>query len=89
MLSKKALNFLVIIALTTATFLWTFFIFHIPFDMMVVLSVILTRIFASFFILRDYSLTWSKASQKTFLIKVLVYVVAFLVYSPFFYTKIY
>jgi hypothetical protein len=42
MLSKKALNFLVIIALTTATFLWTFFIFHIAF-LIIIFGATVTR----------------------------------------------
>ena len=85
---KRILNFLVIIILSYITFIWTFFIFHIPVDYKVIVGVILVRIIASRFILRDYSLSWSKASQKTFLIKSFVYVVAFLVYMPYFYGEV-
>lgn len=88
MLDKRILNFLVIILLSTVTFWWTFFIFHKPFDFIVVLSIIFVRILASFFILEDYSLSWSKVSQKTFLIKTVVYCAAFLVYLPIFYGKV-
>lgn len=84
-IDKRILNFLVIIVLTTSTFLWTFFIFHMSFDYMLVGSVILIRIISSFFILNDYSISWSKVSQKTFLIKSFVYITAFLVYLPIFY----
>lgn len=84
-IDKTLLNFLVIIVLTFSTFLWTFSIFHMPFDNTVVLSVIFIRIIASLVILSDYSLSWSKASQKTFLIKSFVYIMAFLVYAPLFY----
>lgn len=84
-IDKTLLNFLVIIVLTFGTFLWTFFIFHMPFDNTIVLSVISIRIIASLIILSDYSLSWSKASQKTFLIKSFVYIMAFLVYAPLFY----
>ena len=84
-IDKTLLNFLVIIVLTFGTFLWTFFIFHMQFDKTVVLSVILIRIIASLVILSDYSLSWSKASQKTFLIKSFVYIMAFIVYAPLFY----
>ena len=84
-LDKRILNFLVIIILSFITFWWTFFIFHIPFDFTVVVSVIFIRMLASAFIFHDYSLSWSKASQKTFLLKSLVYIVAFLVYMPIFY----
>ena len=84
-LDKRILNFLVIIGFSSITFWWTFFIFHMPFDFLVVGSVIFIRIIASLFIFNDYSLSWSKVSQKTFLIKSIVYIVAFLVYLPVFY----
>jgi len=84
-IDKRVLNFLVIIFLSFITFAWTFFIFHTPFDFKVVASVICIRMLASFSIYGDYSLSWSKASQKTFLIKSFVYVVAFLIYLPIFY----
>ncbi|MFA6195051.1 MAG: nucleoside-diphosphate sugar epimerase/dehydratase [Sulfurimonas sp.] len=87
-IDKRILNFLVIIVLTFITFWWTFFIFHMPFDLTVVGSVMLIRSIASFIILKDYSHSWSKASQKTFLIKSFVYSTAFLVYLPLFYTKV-
>ncbi len=87
-IDKPLLNFLVIIVLSFATFLWTFFIFHISFDEKIVLTVISIRIIASLFIFRDYSLSWSKVSPKTFLLKSVVYIVAFLVYATIFYTYI-
>lgn len=85
---RRILNFLVIIALSFITFWWTFFIFHASFDIKLVLIVIAVRALSSFFIFSDYSLSWSKASQKTFLIKSFVYIAAFLIYMPFFYTKV-
>lgn len=87
-IDKRVLNFLVIITLSFATFWWTFFIFHTPFELDVALSVILIRMVSSFVIFSDYSLSWSKASQKTFLIKSFVYIAAFLIYMPMFYGKI-
>ena len=86
-IDKRILNFLVIIILTLSTFTWTFFIFHIPINFEVVLVVLVVRTLSSFFILNDYSLSWSKASQKTFLIKSIVYLVAFILYAPKFYVK--
>ena len=85
---KRILNFLVIIILTCITFWWTFFIFHIPFDFKLVFSVIAIRILFSLLIFNDYSLSWSKASQKTFIIKSVVYISAFLVYLPIFYGEV-
>lgn len=86
--NRKVINFLVIILLTFITFWWTFFVFHVEFDLYLVLSVIVVRMLASFIILNDYSLRWSKISQKTFLIKSFVYIVAFVFYMPLFYTDI-
>ncbi len=73
-----------IITLTTLTFAWTFFIFHLPFDMNIVACIIILRILASTFIFKDYSLSWSKATQKTFLLKSIVYIVPFLLYAPYY-----
>ncbi|MEA2016805.1 MAG: SDR family NAD(P)-dependent oxidoreductase, partial [Campylobacterota bacterium] len=83
-LNKKILNFIVIISLTIITFGWTFFIFHLPFDTTLVVSVIIIRIIASLLIFKDYSLSWSKATQKTFLLKSIVYIVPFFLYGFYF-----
>jgi len=85
---RRILNFLLIMLLTYITFWWTFSIFHTPFDIGLFLTVLIVRIIASTLILKDYSLSWSKVSQKTFLIKSFVYIVAFLIYLPIFYGKI-
>ncbi|WP_419770620.1 MAG: polysaccharide biosynthesis protein [Candidatus Marinarcus sp.] len=87
-IDKRILNFIVIITLTLFTFWWTFFIFHIKFDIKPVLLVLLVRMLASALIFQDFSLSWSKASQKTFLIKCFVYSVAFVIYFPFLYGKV-
>ncbi|MDD2653430.1 MAG: nucleoside-diphosphate sugar epimerase/dehydratase [Sulfurimonas sp.] len=87
-IDKRILNFLVIIFLSVLTFWWTFFIFHQPIEWQVVAGVIAVRIFASLLIFKDYSLSWSKATQRTFLLKSVVYIAAFLVYAPFFYAKV-
>ncbi|WP_373034638.1 UDP-N-acetylglucosamine 4,6-dehydratase (configuration-retaining) [Sulfurimonas sp.] len=87
-IDRRILNFLVIIIFTFITFWWTFFIFHQSFDISIVLSVIAIRMVASRSIFNDYSLAWSKASQKTFLIKSFVYIAAFFVYLPIFYGEI-
>ena len=71
--------------LTILTFEWTFFLFKMPSDYSIILIVLSIRLLCSFFILKDYSLAWSKASQKTFLIKSFVYIIAFLIYMPIIY----
>ncbi len=84
-LDKRLLNYFVIVFLTFVSFYWTFWIFHKEFLLEVVVGVVLVRLIASTFILRDFSISWSKSTQKTFLIKSVVYISAFLVYMPFFY----
>lgn len=71
-LNKKILNFLVIIVLSFITFWWTSFIFHLNMAWNVLATIIGLRILASFLIFKDFSLSWSKSTQKTFLIKTIV-----------------
>lgn len=87
-LDKRILNFVVIIALTIITFWWTFFIFHMEFEIRFVLGVIAIRMLASLLIFKDFSLSWSKATQKTFIMKSIVYIVAFCIYMPFYYGEL-
>ena len=85
---KRILNFLVIISLTCITFWWTFFIFKLPFAWDVVGMVIVFRILASLLIFRDFSLSWSKVTQKTFLLKSIVAIVPYFFYAGLLYQKI-
>ena len=87
-LDKRILNILVIVVLTFITFTWTFWIFHHAVELSVVAIVTIIRIIASILLFKDYSLSWSKVTQKTFLLKSLVYIVAFCVYAPLFYTQV-
>jgi UDP-N-acetyl-D-glucosamine 4,6-dehydratase len=89
LINKHFLNYLVIILLTIVTFTWTFWVFHQEFIVEVVITVIVIRLVMSTFIYKDYSLSWSKATPKTFLIKSVVYVSAFAIYIPIFYGEIY
>ena len=86
---KRVFNILVIIILTLITYSWTFWIFHMEIDYSFVFVVIGIRIVASIVVLQDYSLSWSKATQKTFLLKSMVYVAAFCVYAPLYYGHFY
>lgn len=87
-IDKRILNFIVIFFLSSLTFSWSFWIFHQPIDINVIIIVIISRSIASLLLFKDFSLSWSKASQKTFLIKSVVYIVAFCFYMPFFYSSI-
>ena len=81
-------NFLIIIILTFITFFWTFTIFQIPFNLKLVLLVSFLRILSSIFIFKDFYLSWSKITQKTFLIKSFVYTLPLFIYLPLFYKEI-
>jgi len=87
-LNKKILNFTVIILLSIITFLWTCFIFEVEIDYKAIVLVIFVRMLGSRFIFDDYTLSWSKATQKTFLIKSLVYIVSFVLYIPILYGEV-
>ena len=87
-IDKRILNYLVIIGLTLISFYWTFWIFHKEFLVDVVVSVIAIRLIASTLIFRDYTISWSKSTQKTFLIKSIVYIGAFIIYMPLFYGEV-
>jgi len=88
-IDKRILNILVIITLSFLTFYWTYWIFHETLQINVVITVIIIRLFSSFLLFKDYSLSWSKSTQKTFLIKSAVYLAAFMVYMPIYYGEIY
>ncbi|MBD3795994.1 MAG: polysaccharide biosynthesis protein, partial [Epsilonproteobacteria bacterium] len=60
------------IVLSFITFWWTSFIFHLDMAWNVIVTIIGFRILASLLIFKDFSLSWSKATQKTFLIKTIV-----------------
>ena len=85
---RRLYNFLIIALLSFATMFWTFYAFHLPFDMQMVLVVIAVRMIASLLIFKDYSLSWSKSTPKTFLFKSAVYITAFTVYMPIYYGTI-
>ncbi len=87
-IDKRILNILLIITLSTLTFSWTFWISHLAIQWHVIGVVILVRILASIFIFQDFSLSWSKVTQKTFILKSFVYMSAFCVYAPLYYTHV-
>jgi len=84
-IDKRVQNYLVIILLSIVTFYWTFWILHQDPIWEIVFAVVAVRLFASTVVYRDYSSSWSKSSQKTFLVKSLVYLIAFAIYMPVFY----
>lgn len=67
---KRILNILVIIFLSVITFAWTTWIFHYEFSLHILSTIIALRLIFSYAIYNDYSLSWSKATGKTFSLKV-------------------
>lgn len=87
-LDKRILNFLVIILLSLATFWWSIFVFHEDFHWGALGLIIALRIVASVFLFKDFSLSWSKATQKTFLIKSFVVLAPLVIYGPILYGEL-
>ncbi|MDD5405360.1 MAG: nucleoside-diphosphate sugar epimerase/dehydratase [Sulfurovaceae bacterium] len=89
-IDRRILNVLAIAVFTFMSFGLIFWITHKSWNIMwiPVWVIIFIRILASFLLFRDYSLSWSKVTQKTFLLKSIIYATAFAVYMPFFYKKI-
>ena len=81
-------NIIVIVFLTLATFSWTFYLFHLPFNISIILLVVAIRLIASRLIFHDYAISWSKVSPKTFLIKSTVYISSFFISMLFLYGKV-
>ena len=87
-LNKKILNFLVIIFLSFVTFWWTSFIFHVDFNWNVVLVIIALRVLTSVIVFKDYSLSWSKVTQKTFLMKTIIVTIPMIISIAIFYKEV-
>ncbi len=87
-LNKKILNFLVIIFLSFVTFWWTSFIFHVDFNWNVVLVIIALRVLTSVIVFKDYSLSWSKVTQKTFLMKTIIVTIPMIISIAIFYKEL-
>jgi len=88
LLDKKILNFLVIVVLSFGTFWWTSFIFHLDIDWNVIGVIIVLRVIGSIFIFKDFTLSWSKATQKTFFIKTAVVGIPMLFTMVIFYQEV-
>ena len=87
-LDKRILNFLVIIIISLGTIWWSSFIFHIHFSWNVFFTIVVLRSLASFLIFKDYSLSWSKSTQKTFLIKTIVVIIPMILSIGIFYQEV-
>lgn len=82
---KRFLGIIVTIVFSLFSLLSTTSLLNIDFSILVFLLIILSRVIASFLFFDDYKLSWSKASTKTGLMKILLSLVSFIVYLPILY----
>ncbi|RBQ29228.1 UDP-N-acetylglucosamine 4,6-dehydratase (configuration-retaining) [Aliarcobacter vitoriensis] len=82
---KRFLGIIVNIIVSIFTFYLVTFLIHKEFSLLALSSIISTRILFSFLLFDDYKLSWSKASTKTGLMKIILALISFIVYTPILY----
>lgn len=84
-LDKRFLGVVVNIAVSIFSLYLVAFLLNIELNFTILVVVIVFRILASFLLFDDYKLSWSKASTKTGLMKIVLALVAFAIYTPILY----
>ncbi|MCT7599768.1 UDP-N-acetylglucosamine 4,6-dehydratase (configuration-retaining) [Aliarcobacter butzleri] len=82
---KRFLGVIVNIVVSIFSLYLVAFLLNIELSFTILVVVIGFRILASFLLFDDYKLSWSKASTKTGLMKIVLSAIAFLVYAPILY----
>ncbi|WP_151949630.1 UDP-N-acetylglucosamine 4,6-dehydratase (configuration-retaining) [Aliarcobacter butzleri] len=82
---KRFLGIIVNIIVSIFTFYLVTFLIHKEFSLLALSTIIITRILFSFLLFDDYKLSWSKASTKTGLMKIILALISFMIYMPFLY----
>ncbi|MCT7481718.1 UDP-N-acetylglucosamine 4,6-dehydratase (configuration-retaining) [Aliarcobacter cryaerophilus] len=82
---KRFLGVIVNIVVSIFSLYLVAFLLNIELSFTILVVVIGFRILASFVLFDDYKLSWSKASTKTGLMKIVLSAIAFLVYAPILY----
>lgn len=82
---KRFLGIVVNIIVSIFSLYLVAFLLNIELSFTILVVVIGFRILASFLLFDDYKLSWSKASTKTGLMKIVLSAIAFLVYAPILY----
>ena len=82
---KRFLGILAILVISTFSLLLVSILLNKKFSLLILGSIIFTRIIFSFIFFDDYKLSWSKASTKTGLMKILLAIISFMVYMPILY----
>ncbi|MDD2896299.1 MAG: UDP-N-acetylglucosamine 4,6-dehydratase (configuration-retaining) [Aliarcobacter sp.] len=82
---KRFLGVLSTIVISTFSIFLVTFLLEKEFSLIVLSLIVFTRVVASFLLFDDYKLSWSKASTKTGLMKILLALVSFMIYMPILY----
>ncbi|MCG3654146.1 UDP-N-acetylglucosamine 4,6-dehydratase (configuration-retaining) [Aliarcobacter butzleri] len=85
---KRFLGILVTIVISTFSLYLVAFLINKNISLIALSTIIVTRILFSFLLFDDYKLSWSKASTKTGLMKIILALISFLVYMPILYYTI-
>ncbi|MCG3677412.1 UDP-N-acetylglucosamine 4,6-dehydratase (configuration-retaining) [Aliarcobacter butzleri] len=82
---KRFLAIIVNISISIFSFYLVAFLIHKEFSLVAISTIIITRIIFSFLLFDDYKLSWSKASTKTGLMKIILALISFMIYMPILY----
>lgn len=82
---KRFLGIIVNIIISIFTFYLVSFLIQKEFSLIALSTIIITRILFSFLLFDDYKLSWSKASTKTGLMKIILALISFMIYMPILY----
>ncbi|WP_323594712.1 UDP-N-acetylglucosamine 4,6-dehydratase (configuration-retaining) [Aliarcobacter butzleri] len=82
---KRFLGILVTIVISTFSLYLVAFLINKNISLIALSTIIVTRILFSFLLFDDYKLSWSKASTKTGLMKIILALISFMIYMPILY----
>ncbi|RZV17731.1 UDP-N-acetylglucosamine 4,6-dehydratase (configuration-retaining) [Aliarcobacter butzleri] len=82
---KRFLGIIVNIIISIFTFYLVTFLIQKESSLLALSIIIITRILFSFLLFDDYKLSWSKASTKTGLMKIILALISFMIYMPILY----
>lgn len=82
---KRFLGILVTIVISTFSLYLVAFLINKNISLIALSTIIITRILFSFLLFDDYKLSWSKASTKTGLMKIILALISFMIYMPILY----
>ncbi|MDS1315149.1 UDP-N-acetylglucosamine 4,6-dehydratase (configuration-retaining) [Aliarcobacter butzleri] len=82
---KRFVGILVTIVISTFSFYLVAFLINKNISLIALSTIIITRTVFSFLLFDDYKLSWSKASTKTGLMKILLALISFIIYMPVLY----